>query len=347
MPKYYIDINGRFKEVLSAWGDCQKYMKELGGLNFKSYPSYEEAKKSLDLILSGDAPDMYASRKEKSDAVSTKKKKSDDSKILSVDAKKVIIGCDEVGKVEPFKQLMSIAVFADPNISRESLGAGDSKTHTKEKDVEIGKLVTGFQSIADVDSKAHYNSEYGVVFCIKILSNEKYNYYKENKINVNSVLSYLHNEALLSVYDEAKKLGFDVDAFVIDDFINQVDSCKRFVAYVDKVIPSMRKISDIDDVSFSMVSKAESKYPDTVGLASNIGNFIDMLWQDYCIQKFKEKDIVFNREWFSNFSVPANDPNGINHVFDYIADKCGSVDDSPIVCKHTNYYTEYINIRRS
>ena len=55
-----------------------------------------------------------------------------------------IIGCDEVGKVEPFKQMISVAVFADPTVTRDIKG-GDSKGNSKEKDIEIqpGKATWG------------------------------------------------------------------------------------------------------------------------------------------------------------------------------------------------------------
>ena len=138
----------------------------------------------------------------------------------------------------------------------------------------IGEL-TEYDSYDDVDSVAHYNKEYGVIYCIQILENTEYNKNKESGINANSQLSFVHNKALISVYDEAKKQGFNVDYFVIDDYINQPDSVNRFGKYVDTFKSGTRKINDLKDAKIYMTTGGESKYKDTVGLASNIGNYID------------------------------------------------------------------------
>lgn len=324
--KYYVDLNGKFGEILSDWNECQKYMKELGGLNFKSFPSIEVAKSALADITS--------------QTVNTKTSQTSNASANQTDRDNMyLIGCDEVGKVEPFKQLMSVAVFADPNVSRNIKG-GDSKKHSKEQNIEIGKLITGLSSYTELDGKAHYIEKYGIIYCVKVVPNKYYNFYKDAKKNANCVLSFFHNEALMAVYDEAKARGYNVDAFVIDDYMsNSLDHSMQFKKYVLDFKSDAKTINDIVGTKIILTTKAEDKYPDTVGLASNIGDFIDQLWQERVIELFMKDGIDFKPEWFSNFGADAQ--NEINKVFDLLKEKYGDIDSAPVTCKHTSYYSNY------
>lgn len=339
---YYVDFNGRYPDVIDCSRDMTKYheVKAEGGHNLRKFKNYYDAKEALDSILAGKNVTVTTSAKQ------TPAKKETDVADGPNATGCSIIGCDEVGKSEPFKQMMSVAVFADPKKSRADLKTGDSKGHGKQTDVKTGKAVTGLESFSDVDGNAHYNDEYGVIYCVKIITNSEYNDYKKTIGNANAVLAHLHNESIFAVYNKAKELGLSVDYFVIDDYINKKsESCERFANYIGLVDPNAQKISDIKDAKLYMTPKAESKYPDTVGLASNIGNFIDQLWQEKCKADFLAYGIEFSDEWFGNFNVAADKPGGINEVFRLIEEKCGSLDASPVVCKHTSYYENFMKIK--
>lgn len=331
--KYYADLNGKFDRVLYDWSQCQKYMKEIGGLNFKSYPTFDEALAAIKSLAHED--------KKTNGALNTAGSKKDNQTETQGEIPKIgVIGCDEVGKVEPFKQLMSVSVYYDTSFAGD-IKAGDSKGNSKEKNAQIGKMITGIESFDEIDDRAHFMEKYGIIYCAKIITNEEYNAYKDAGKNINCVLSYAHNETLLKVYDEAKTREFEVKRFVIDDFLsNANDHSMQFGVNVDIIKKGVRKINEIKDMEVFLTKKAENKFKNTVGLASNIGDYFDQLWQSKVRDVFKEAGIDFCPRWFSNFGADAQ--SEINEVFSLISSVYGSLDLSPITVKHTKYYETYV-----
>ncbi len=47
VSKFYVDINRKHKKIENNWNECLRLRKEIGGLNFKSFPSFAEAEKYL------------------------------------------------------------------------------------------------------------------------------------------------------------------------------------------------------------------------------------------------------------------------------------------------------------
>ena len=45
--KFYVDMNRKHKEIETDWNTCMRLQKEIGGLNFKSFPSLADAKEYL------------------------------------------------------------------------------------------------------------------------------------------------------------------------------------------------------------------------------------------------------------------------------------------------------------
>lgn len=247
--------------------------------------------------------------------------------------KERIIGADEVGKVEAFKQMMSVAVYKNPEVETD-FKTGDSKKNSKSGSWKTGKAITGFSSFDEVESRAYVNENYGIVYAVRIISNEEYNSWKEKSkdINANVILSYAHNDAIRMVYDKVKELGWKVDKIVIDDFIStNVEHEKQFGEYIKRIDKNMKTVNELSDVEMIMTPKAEDKYPDTVGTASIIGDYIDQLWQVKVKEKFGDVNIDFLPAWFGN-------GNEISDLLQLIIEKCGSLDESPVVMKHTSYY---------
>lgn len=346
MAKYYADLNGKHLVPVESWDECVKIQKEIGGVNFKKYSSYEEAKAAINKATGTSNTDNKTVKKATINVASNSKSGKKKIKEYGIKPRQdaYIIGCDEVGKVEPFKQMISVAVFSDPSVTRDIKG-GDSKGNSKEKDIEIGKAITAFESFDDVNGEAHYNKELGIIYCVRILTNKQYNSLKDTGRNADLVLSCLHNATLLAVYDEAIKQGFNIDCFVVDDYIGKgYDHRVAFGDYVESNKSGTRKINDTG-VEMYFTDKCESKFPDTVGLASNIGDYIDQLWQKKCIDGFAKDGIEFDKKWFGNFGgEKGSDENAqtrINRVFKLLADKYEDIDKCPYCPKHTSYYTNY------
>ena len=248
--------------------------------------------------------------------------------------KEKIIGVDEIGKIEPFKQLVSVAVYKDPAVDN-TLKTGDSKALSLSKKLELGENLTEFTNFDEIENRVYINEKYGLVYAIRILSNEEYNSWKEKKINANAVLSYIHNETIKMVYDKVKELGKDIDKIVVDDFIHQGDNeerVKRFGKYLECFDDTTVRVNEIHDVEMIMEEKSEDKFPETVGAASDIGIYIDQLWQKKVIDQFQQIDIDFSQnECFGNGGK-------IKDLMEQIIQKCGDLDASPITMKHTSYY---------
>lgn len=325
--KFYADLNRKYNGVVEDWGECCRLQQKYGGLNFKHFASKKEAEEYL--AANKPVPEV-------------------DTNVVSVPSNNAqIIGCDEVGKVEPFKQLMSVAVYADPSVKR-NLSLGDSKKNSgkKEATIALGKQLTDFNCFEDVKDQVYVNDEYGLIYYINIVSNETYNYWEEKNTSKkkygDALLSHVHNKALIKVYEKAKELGKVPEYFVIDDYIKtNREHGEQFGIYTLEIEPEAKLINDIPEMKIYLTSKCESKYPDTVGAASNIGDYVDQLWQNYCIERFAQDGIDFEHEWFSNFGENAQ--SKIDKVFDILTETYGSVDSSPIIVKHTQYYRDYMN----
>jgi ribonuclease HIII len=320
--KYYADQKGKYRRVVDSWSKCEELRKQYKGTSFKSFPSFEAAQAYLD---SWESPEVKRQRK-----------------IEAVNAGCGMIGGDEVGKVEPFKQAMTVAVYADPDIDRSKnsenyLPVKDSKKLTPEEVQELGKLMTDFKTYEDVEDRVYVNEKYGLIYYIKIIPNEVYN----RVPNINVLLSYAHNEAFSKVYEEVRARGKKLSHMVIDDFIDQDDSIDRFRAYVREFDKNADCIADLEDAELVMLKEGEDAFGETVGAASCIGAYVDRLWRNKVTELFREKKIEFQSEWFGNFEGQAD----VNRVFALIEEKYGDIDNSPILIKHTKYYETWKNRR--
>lgn len=262
-----------------------------------------------------------------------------------------VIGSDEVGKIEPFKQMIVVAVYADPDVARTSengneLKTGDSKNHSnaKERAVKLGKMLTGFESFDEIEDKVYTNEKYGLMYYIKVIPNEVYNEWEEKNTNKrrygNALLAAAHNEAIHKVYEEVKAQGKRVGNIVIDDFISTKTPHKaQFEEYTSWITPEAESIIKLPEMQVILECKSENIYRHTVGTASNIADYVDQLWHKKVIAAFKEHDIVFKNSWFDNFHGQTE----VNYVFRLIEEKCGDLDKAPVTMKHTEYYKRWKN----
>lgn len=260
-----------------------------------------------------------------------------------------LIGSDEVGKVEPFKQLMVVAVYADPDVARteengNALKTGDSKKNSgaKERALKLGRELTAFEHFDEIEDKVYTNEKYGLLYYIKVIPNEVYNEWEAKNTSKkrygNALLAYAHNEALRKVYEEVKAQGRRVANIVVDDFIaTKKDHVEQFGEYTGWIDDTVMRVTELKDIQMTMETHAEDKFPHTVGAASNIGDYVDQLWHEKVIAVFAECGIIFQRSWFDNF----HSQEEVNHVFDMITEKCGDVDKAPVTVKHTEYYKRW------
>ena len=260
-----------------------------------------------------------------------------------------IIGSDEVGKIEPFKQIIVVAVYADPDVVRSAengneLKTGDSKNNsgTKERAIQLGKMLTGFENFDEIEDKVYTNEKYGLMYYIKVIPNAVYNEWEAKNTNKrrygNALLASAHNEAIYKVYEEVKAQGKKVANIVVDDFISTKTPHKeQFAEYTQWITPEVKSITELPQMEMIMECKAENTYRHTVGAASNIADYVDQLWHKKVIAAFKECDIVFMNSWFDNFHGQTE----VDYVFRLITEKCGDVDNAPITVKHTKYYEEW------
>lgn len=265
-----------------------------------------------------------------------------------------VIGSDEVGKVEPFKQLMVVAVYADPDVPRTAengneLNTGDSKKNSgaKERAIKLGKMLTGFENFDEIEDKVYTNEKYGLIYYIKIIPNEVYNEWEAKNTSKkrygNALLAYAHNEALRKVYEEVKAQGKRVANIVVDDFISTKTPHKeQFREYTGWIAPETECVTQLSDIQVIMEDHAEDKYRHTVGAASNIGDYVDQLWHKKVIAAFQECGVPFKSTWFDNFHSQSE----VNYVFNLIAEKCGDVDKAPVTVKHTEYYKRWKKIEK-
>ncbi len=195
------------------------------------------------------------------------------------------IGSDEVGKVEPLKQLTSVAVYVstDKFDKIRSLGVDDSKK-IPSKINTIGKTLTGFDSYDQIKSGEIYeNEEYGLIFCPLILSNEKYNEYHDKGINANAVLTKVHNDANLILFNHLKNKGITVSHIMIDDYMNSEGKTK-FENYLGNFNDD--KITEQPGLDMHFQVKADGIYKEIVGTSSDICAYIDGLWQSHLNEKY-------------------------------------------------------------
>ena len=196
------------------------------------------------------------------------------------------IGSDEVGKIEPLKQVMVVAVYAsaDKFAALNELGVDDSKK-LKNKIGAIGKELTGFESYTDIESgKVYENEKYGLSFCPVILTNAQYNA-KHDIMNANEALTELHNAANMALYNHLKSKNIQIKGFIIDDYMNGYGD-KKFKSYLDNLSGITEKITDQTGLLAHFEKKADGIYKEIVGTASDICAYMDLLWQEYLNAKY-------------------------------------------------------------
>lgn len=197
------------------------------------------------------------------------------------------IGSDEVGKIEPLKQLIVVAVHvkADMFDKMRALGVDDSKK-IPTKISKIGKTLTGFDSFEQFESgKVYENEEYGLTYCPYILSNAEYNKYHEAGINANEVLTRIHNEANLRLLQHLEAAGITITDIVIDDYMNGYGT-KNFIKYLGMNGYDAPKLTEIPGLKLTFETKADGTYKEIVGTASDICAYLDGLWQEYLNNKY-------------------------------------------------------------
>ncbi len=266
--KYYVDKNHPEKGIYYSWADCEKE-KAKGGTNFYSFPSEVEAYAAIESYKSGGATVKTAA---------PKAGKTTSSKSL---VPGTYIGSDEVGKGEPLKQLIAVAVYvsADGFVKMQQLGVDDSKK-IPTKIETIGKQLTSYEAFEDVEfGVVKENPEYGLVYCPMILTNKEYNKIHSVK-NQNQVLSEIHNEANAKLYDYLKNKGIEIASIVIDNYMGQYTY--NFDKYLKDYTDA--KIKDLCDVHFEV--HADGTYKEIVGTSSVICAYIDKLWQKHLNAKY-------------------------------------------------------------
>ncbi len=197
------------------------------------------------------------------------------------------IGSDEVGKVEPLKQLIVVAVHvkADKFEKMRELGVDDSKK-IPSKIKMIGKTLTGFEIFEEFESgKVYENEEYGLTYCPIILSNADYNKYHNAGVNANEVLTKIHNDANLKLLQYIEKSGQKINDVIIDDYMNGYGD-KKFKEYLDRDKFDSEKITDCPELNISFEVKADGTYKEIVGTASDICAYLDGLWQEHLNTKY-------------------------------------------------------------
>ena len=197
------------------------------------------------------------------------------------------IGSDEVGKIEPLKQLIVVAVHvkADMFDKMRALGVDDSKK-IPTKISKIGKILTGFDSFEQFESgKVYETEEYGLTYCPYILSNAEYNKYHEAGINANEVLTRIHNEANLRLLQHLEEAGIKISDIVIDDYMNGYGA-KKFGEYLNENGYDKDKLTDKTGLKLTFETKADGTYKEIVGTASDICAYLDGLCQEYLNNKY-------------------------------------------------------------
>ncbi|MCR4675232.1 MAG: hypothetical protein K5675_09490, partial [Lachnospiraceae bacterium] len=199
------------------------------------------------------------------------------------------IGSDEVGKIEPLKQLIVVAVHVTEDKFDKilELGVNDSKQLPSiEKLNMIGKTLTGFDDYEQIKSgKIYENEEYGLTYCPLILSNEDYNNYHKEKINANAVLTLVHNEANLKLLHYLTQKGIKISDVIIDDYMNGSGNT-LFKKYLNNPSFDFEIINDYKGITLNFETKADSKYKAIVGTSSDICAYFDKLWQKYLNNKY-------------------------------------------------------------
>lgn len=284
---------------------------------FKGYTSEEEAREAENEVQQhkeAGRQDISGAKEDKTANTATKHTLKEGT----------YIGSDEVGKVEPLKQLLAVAVYvkAENFADVRALGVDDSKKIPGQIQ-RIGKELTGFTDYEDIESgKVYTNDAYGLAFCPVILSNADYNKKHDEGINANAVVSELHNEANSRLYAKLKADGIIIKNIVIDDYINQANSRERFKNYLDNY--SGEKITELTDTDIIFETKADGTYKEIVGTASDICAYIDSLWQAYLNKKYgmeldygnRSNDISLKNSFAKIYSMDA-DMTDVKHTKTY------------------------------
>ncbi len=245
------------------------------------------------------------------------------------------IGSDEVGKIEPLKQLIVVAVHvkADKFDAMLKLGVDDSKK-IPTKISKIGKTLTGFDCFEQFESgKVYENEEYGLTYCPYILSNAEYNKYHEAGINANEVLTRIHNEANLRLLQHLEAAGITITDIVIDDYMNGYGT-KNFTKYLGMNEYDAPRLTEIPGLKLTFETKADGTYKEIVGTASDICAYLDGLWQEYLNNKYGME---------LDYGNIVNHPSMGKRLRDSFA-RIEEVDSAMSDVKHTKTFNDWKNI---
>ena len=245
------------------------------------------------------------------------------------------IGSDEVGKIEPLKQLIVVAVHVKAEMfdKMRALGVDDSKK-IPAKISKIGKTLTGFDSFEQFESgKVYENEEYGLTYCPYILSNAEYNKYHEAGINANEVLTRIHNEANLRLLQHLEEAGIKISDIVIDDYMNGYGT-KNFTKYLGMNGYDAPKLTEIPGLKLTFETKADGTYKEIVGTASDICAYLDGLLQQHLNNKYGME---------LDYGNIVNHPSMGKRLRDSFA-RIEEVDSAMSDVKHTKTYNDWKNI---
>lgn len=280
----YYDENGKDLKVYAkwnAWIDPVTGKNSIAGAHYIKFKSEEEREEFIS------NPVEFVKNREKGEKVSDKavKKSIEKSDITSnnIFDPGTYIGSDEVGKIEPLKQLAVVSVYVDESHFKDvkDLGVGDSKKLDSEKKAKIAEQITGWKSYDDIKEGIHFNKELGLYYSLVFYTNKQYND-RENELrskgkNINPgnyLLSEMHNKANVKLLKFLEGKGVKITCIVIDNYMDKFkDKFEEYLKYAKD-----DKITDFD-VTKHFEVKAESGYPVIVGTASVIGDYMDQLWQ--------------------------------------------------------------------
>ncbi len=310
--KFYAVKVGEKPGIYTSWDEAKEYVEKYPGAKYKSFGTEAEAQAYMN-----------------------------DTEVSLKFEPGTYIGSDEVGKVEPLKQLIVVAVHvkADKFEKMRQLGVDDSKK-IPSKIKMIGKTLTGFDKFEEFESgKVYENEEYGLTYCPQILSNAEYNRYHNDGINANEVLTKVHNDANLKLLHYLEKKGQIISDAIIDDYMSG-DGSTKFKGYIDKFDSKevAEKITDDGKPKLSFEVKADGTYKEIVGTSSDICAYLDGLWQEYLNNKYG------NGEELDYGNIVNDDTMGkrLRESFD----KISKVDPEMKDVKHTKTYEDWKKMKK-
>lgn len=193
-----------------------------------------------------------------------------------------VIGSDETGKGEIFRQMIATAAYVKPENIRglEKLHVKDSKKMKQEQIRKTGRELTGIASYSDFKGREGTVIKMELVtFCIGVLTNREYNEQQgttDGSVDADILLERLHRDAIHTLSQEIEKETGKYD-IVVDDFLSGNGKDEKRMKFKESFhLPGNKQIRLETEADANVMA---------VSCASVISKYLELLYIDELLEE--------------------------------------------------------------